>query len=127
VLPRLSVLVRDFELDYPAGITSADEYLEHLLRREECVDPRFPLSTSTIGDNEMRSKILACFPLRNCYTLPHPAHGEGVKGRVSELGTAGGRPSIDFERAIRDVREVRGWCQEFLRAGSGVLVVPRAV
>ncbi len=99
MLAQLTVLVRDFELGFPEGISSADDYLEGALALAAPDGDEGELDT-IMAENKMKKAVLECFPVRRCFTLPHP--GSGLKS----LGTARGVVSAEFRDEVSAVVEV---------------------
>ncbi len=112
VLANLAVLVRDFELDLLEGTSASDEYLEQALAPEDLEDETEDSPEMQV--NRMRRAVKECFPMRRCYTLPHPTNGAGAGAKTTALGSASGATSADFRRqvaAVVDVSCIRsgGW------------------
>lgn len=112
VLANLTVLVRDFELDLVEGTSSSDGYLEQALAPEDVEDDTE--ECPEMQANRMKRVVKECFPIRHCYTLPHPTHGAGAGAKTTALGSDGGVTSDDFRRQVGAVARVsvgwRAWC-----------------
>lgn len=88
LFPHLLVLLRDFFLQLPEGVTCADEYLMHVLRYR-------PGRTPAVREaNEVRSCIRDFFSKLNCRWLVRPVDSDEDLRRVGELPEEALRPKF---------------------------------
>ena len=117
VLAELVVLVRDFEL---RSTVPSSEYLETMLANEDRVahdealelddsDAEEAAASGNVDEAEEEGKKMAvkeCFPVRHCYTLPHPQRGLVGDPSLESLGTASAVVSTKFKREMSAVVQV---------------------
>jgi hypothetical protein len=107
IMPRLAVLIRDFDLDLPPDIKDADGYLESMLRPDAITgDEDEDTVQELMNSNRAKKAIVESFPNRGCYTLPHPLMGAGSMGALRDLGSEHCKISVEFMRRARAVVSV---------------------